>query len=70
MVFTHPNSNYILFNVYFQGLVTVEDEQAWMASYKYVGATTNIHPYLSTMVNYAQPVKFQGFDVAEGNIKG
>nr|XP_038032971.1 1-phosphatidylinositol 4,5-bisphosphate phosphodiesterase beta-4 isoform X9 [Anas platyrhynchos] len=52
-----------------KGLVTVEDEQAWMASYKYVGATTNIHPYLSTMVNYAQPVKFQGFDVAEGNIK-
>uniref|UniRef100_A0A8C6ZLL9 1-phosphatidylinositol 4,5-bisphosphate phosphodiesterase n=1 Tax=Nothoprocta perdicaria TaxID=30464 RepID=A0A8C6ZLL9_NOTPE len=48
-----------------KGLVTVEDEQAWMASYKYVGATTNIHPYLSTMVNYAQPVKFQGFDVAE-----
>uniref|UniRef100_A0A8C0LVB4 1-phosphatidylinositol 4,5-bisphosphate phosphodiesterase n=1 Tax=Canis lupus dingo TaxID=286419 RepID=A0A8C0LVB4_CANLU len=47
------------------GLVTVEDEQAWMASYKYVGATTNIHPYLSTMINYAQPVKFQGFHVAE-----
>ncbi|XP_050601004.1 1-phosphatidylinositol 4,5-bisphosphate phosphodiesterase beta-4 isoform X3 [Macaca thibetana thibetana] len=50
-----------------KGLVTVEDEQAWMASYKYVGATTNIHPYLSTMINYAQPVKFQGFHVAEGN---
>ncbi|XP_077807371.1 1-phosphatidylinositol 4,5-bisphosphate phosphodiesterase beta-4 isoform X8 [Macaca mulatta] len=48
-----------------KGLVTVEDEQAWMASYKYVGATTNIHPYLSTMINYAQPVKFQGFHVAE-----
>ncbi|XP_066090768.1 1-phosphatidylinositol 4,5-bisphosphate phosphodiesterase beta-4 isoform X2 [Saccopteryx bilineata] len=48
-----------------KGLVTVEDEQAWMASYKYVGATTNIHPYLSTMINYAQPVKFQGFNVAE-----
>ncbi|XP_043912527.1 1-phosphatidylinositol 4,5-bisphosphate phosphodiesterase beta-4 [Protopterus annectens] len=48
-----------------KGSVTVEDEQAWMASYKYVGATTNIHPYLSTMVNYAQPVKFQGFHVAE-----
>uniref|UniRef100_A0A452TPR6 1-phosphatidylinositol 4,5-bisphosphate phosphodiesterase n=1 Tax=Ursus maritimus TaxID=29073 RepID=A0A452TPR6_URSMA len=48
-----------------RGLVTVEDEQAWMASYKYVGATTNIHPYLSTMINYAQPVKFQGFHVAE-----
>uniref|UniRef100_A0A8C8YSW2 1-phosphatidylinositol 4,5-bisphosphate phosphodiesterase n=1 Tax=Prolemur simus TaxID=1328070 RepID=A0A8C8YSW2_PROSS len=48
-----------------KGLVTVEDEQAWMASYKYVGATTNIHPYLSAMINYAQPVKFQGFHVAE-----
>uniref|UniRef100_A0A8D0HA25 1-phosphatidylinositol 4,5-bisphosphate phosphodiesterase n=1 Tax=Sphenodon punctatus TaxID=8508 RepID=A0A8D0HA25_SPHPU len=48
-----------------KGVVTVEDEQAWMASYKYVGATTNIHPYLSTMINYAQPVKFQGFHVAE-----
>ncbi|XP_067563600.1 1-phosphatidylinositol 4,5-bisphosphate phosphodiesterase beta-4 isoform X3 [Pseudorca crassidens] len=48
-----------------KGLVTIEDEQAWMASYKYVGATTNIHPYLSTMINYAQPVKFQGFHVAE-----
>ncbi|XP_069464397.1 1-phosphatidylinositol 4,5-bisphosphate phosphodiesterase beta-4 isoform X2 [Ambystoma mexicanum] len=46
-----------------KGLET--DEQACMASYKYVGATTNIHPYLSTMINYAQPVKFQGFSVAE-----
>uniref|UniRef100_A0A8D0ECG4 Phosphoinositide phospholipase C n=1 Tax=Salvator merianae TaxID=96440 RepID=A0A8D0ECG4_SALMN len=36
-----------------------------MASYKYVGATTNIHPYLSALINYAQPVKFQGFHVAE-----
>ncbi|KAJ8355430.1 hypothetical protein SKAU_G00182240 [Synaphobranchus kaupii] len=42
-----------------------DDEQALIASYKYVGATTNIHPYLSSMVNYAQPVKFQSFDVAE-----
>lgn len=31
----------------------------------YVGSTTNVHPWLSSMVNYAQPVKFQGFDVAE-----
>ncbi|MBN3315501.1 PLCB4 phosphodiesterase, partial [Atractosteus spatula] len=48
-----------------KGGITVEDEQAWITSYKYVGATTNIHPYLSAMINYAQPVKFQGFDVAE-----
>ncbi|KAM3853602.1 1-phosphatidylinositol 4,5-bisphosphate phosphodiesterase beta-4 isoform 1-T8 [Vipera latastei] len=48
-----------------KGVITAEDEQAWMASYKYVGATTNIHPYLSTLINYAQPVKFQGFSVAE-----
>uniref|UniRef100_A0A3Q4HYW6 Phosphoinositide phospholipase C n=1 Tax=Neolamprologus brichardi TaxID=32507 RepID=A0A3Q4HYW6_NEOBR len=43
-------------------------EEALIAQYTYVGATTNIHPYLSAMVNYAQPVKFQSFDVAERNI--
>lgn len=43
-----------------------ESEEAAIAQYTYVGATTNIHPYLSAMVNYAQPVKFQSFDVAEG----
>ncbi|XP_062858329.1 1-phosphatidylinositol 4,5-bisphosphate phosphodiesterase beta-4-like isoform X2 [Trichomycterus rosablanca] len=40
-------------------------EQQLIASYKYEGATTNIHPYLSAMVNYAQPVKFPSFDIAE-----
>ncbi|XP_040207636.1 1-phosphatidylinositol 4,5-bisphosphate phosphodiesterase beta-4 isoform X1 [Rana temporaria] len=48
-----------------KGQETVDDEQAWMANYKYVGATTNIHPFLSAMINYAQPVKFQSFKVAE-----
>ncbi|XP_073528350.1 1-phosphatidylinositol 4,5-bisphosphate phosphodiesterase beta-4 isoform X4 [Phyllobates terribilis] len=48
-----------------KGATTADDEQAWMANYKYVGATTNIHPFLSTMINYAQPVKFQSFKVAE-----
>ncbi|XP_052119903.1 1-phosphatidylinositol 4,5-bisphosphate phosphodiesterase isoform X1 [Frankliniella occidentalis] len=33
----------------------------------YTGSTTRVHPWLSSMVNYAQPVKFQGFDVAEKN---
>uniref|UniRef100_A0A674NFS1 1-phosphatidylinositol 4,5-bisphosphate phosphodiesterase n=1 Tax=Takifugu rubripes TaxID=31033 RepID=A0A674NFS1_TAKRU len=42
-----------------------ESEEALIAQYTYVGATTNIHPWLSAMVNYAQPVKFQSFDVAE-----
>lgn len=46
-----------------------ESEEAIIAQYKYVGATTNIHPYLSAMVNYAQPVKFQSFDVAEGKLR-
>ncbi|XP_075234032.1 no receptor potential A [Lycorma delicatula] len=32
---------------------------------QYTGSTTNVHPWLSSMVNYAQPIKFQGFDVAE-----
>lgn len=45
-----------------------ESEEALIAQYTYVGATTNIHPYLSAMVNYAQPVKFQSFDVAEGRL--
>jgi len=32
----------------------------------YAGTSlTNIHPWLSSMVNYAQPVHFNGFDVAE-----
>uniref|UniRef100_A0A336LNY5 Phosphoinositide phospholipase C n=1 Tax=Culicoides sonorensis TaxID=179676 RepID=A0A336LNY5_CULSO len=32
---------------------------------QYTGSTTNVHPWLSSMINYAQPIKFQGFDVAE-----
>ncbi|UXI17042.1 hypothetical protein NH340_JMT02985 [Sarcoptes scabiei] len=43
----------------------VEPEQIAMANYRYTGATQHIHPYLSSLVNYAQPIKFQGFDVAE-----
>ncbi|XP_023245459.1 1-phosphatidylinositol 4,5-bisphosphate phosphodiesterase-like isoform X2 [Copidosoma floridanum] len=31
----------------------------------YTGSTTNVHPWLSSMVNYAQPIKFQSFDEAE-----
>ena len=50
----------------FQGMLTAEEEALLMTSYHYTGATTNIHPLLSSMVNYAQPVKFQGFDVADG----
>ncbi|GFU32301.1 1-phosphatidylinositol 4,5-bisphosphate phosphodiesterase beta-4 [Nephila pilipes] len=43
----------------------VSEEQTAMANYQYTGATTHVHPYLSNMINYAEPVKFQGFDVAE-----
>ncbi|XP_061499950.1 1-phosphatidylinositol 4,5-bisphosphate phosphodiesterase isoform X1 [Anopheles gambiae] len=32
---------------------------------QYTGSTTNVHPWLSSMVNYAQPVKFQSFDYAD-----
>lgn len=32
---------------------------------QYTGSTTNVHPWLSSMINYAQPIKFQGFDVAD-----
>ncbi|XP_021322946.2 1-phosphatidylinositol 4,5-bisphosphate phosphodiesterase beta-4 isoform X1 [Danio rerio] len=43
----------------------VADELAVIQSYTYVAATTNIHPYLSNIINYAQAVKFTGFDEAE-----
>ncbi|XP_055923291.1 1-phosphatidylinositol 4,5-bisphosphate phosphodiesterase isoform X2 [Eupeodes corollae] len=39
------------------------------AAANYSGSTTNVHPWLSSMINYAQPIKFQGFDKAiEKNI--
>jgi len=47
--------------------LTAEEEATLMTNYRYTGATANVHPYLSAMVNYAQPVKFQGFDVSEGS---
>lgn len=31
----------------------------------YTGSTTNVHPWLSSMINYAQPIKFVAFDAAE-----
>lgn len=30
----------------------------------YSSSTTSCHPWLSSMINYAQPIKFQGFDTA------
>ena len=42
-----------------------EEEEALMNRYQYKGATTNIHPLLSSRVNYAQPIKFPGFPKAE-----
>lgn len=47
------------------GDTNVADEQALIQSYTYVAATTNIHPYLSSIINYAQAVKFTGFEEAE-----
>ncbi len=29
------------------------------------GSTLNVHPYLSSMVVYTQPMKFQGFSVSD-----
>lgn len=36
-----------------------------LEAYQYTGATTKIHPLLSSLVNYTHPVRFQGFDVSE-----
>ncbi|EYC44386.1 hypothetical protein Y032_0463g1915 [Ancylostoma ceylanicum] len=51
----------------FQPVLTKEEEERIFAEYHYTGATTNIHPLLSSLINYTHPVKFSGFDVAEGN---
>ncbi|XP_028857675.1 1-phosphatidylinositol 4,5-bisphosphate phosphodiesterase beta-4 isoform X2 [Denticeps clupeoides] len=50
-----------------RGAETSVDVQDLINSYHYVAATTNVHPYLSSIVNYAQAVKFLGFEVAEEN---
>ncbi|XP_063725303.1 1-phosphatidylinositol 4,5-bisphosphate phosphodiesterase beta-4-like isoform X2 [Symsagittifera roscoffensis] len=34
-------------------------------NYQYVSATTNVHPVLSSLVNYCHPVKFQHFKSSE-----
>ena len=47
------------------GRLSEEEERALLNQYQYTGATTNIHPLLSSFVNYAQPVKFQSFDYSK-----
>lgn len=44
-------------------------EEKMFQVYEYKGATTRIHPWLSSMVNYAEPVKFQTFEMAEGTLQ-
>eukprot|EP00080_Pristionchus_pacificus_P014141 PDM74161.1 egl-8 [Pristionchus pacificus] len=51
----------------FKPALTKEEEERIFAEYNYTGATTNIHPLLSSLINYTHPVKFSGFDVAESN---
>ncbi|KFD49915.1 hypothetical protein M513_09244 [Trichuris suis] len=46
-------------------ILSKEEEERLFAQYHYTSATTNIHPLLSSLVNYTHPVKFGGFDVAE-----
>lgn len=45
--------------------ISQEGGDAEVPPIQYTGSTTNVHPWLSSMINYAQPIKFQGFDVAE-----
>lgn len=45
----------------------VPPEQLALQNYQYTGATVHVHPYLSSLVNYTQPVKFQGFEYADEN---
>ena len=52
-------------NVVPNGQLSEEEERALLNQYQYTGATTNIHPLLSSIVNYAQPVKFQSFEYSK-----
>ncbi|EZA57110.1 1-phosphatidylinositol 4,5-bisphosphate phosphodiesterase isoform X2 [Ooceraea biroi] len=47
------------------GSVGLGESIELVAAQPYTGSTTNVHPWLSSMVNYAQPIKFLGFDIAE-----
>ena len=42
-----------------------EEEEEYYNRYQHKSTTTNIHPLLSSRVNYTQPVKFFGFAKAE-----
>ena len=46
-------------------LTTTSVVQVAMANYRYTGATLKVHPLLSSLVNYIQPIKFPGFEAAE-----
>jgi hypothetical protein len=39
------------------------------AAAAHTGSTTNVHPWLSSMVNYAQPVHFNGFEAAASKLR-
>ncbi|XP_011874153.1 PREDICTED: 1-phosphatidylinositol 4,5-bisphosphate phosphodiesterase-like isoform X2 [Vollenhovia emeryi] len=47
------------------GSVGLGESIELVVAQNYIGSTTNVHPWLSSMVNYAQPIKFASFDEAE-----
>lgn len=46
-----------------------EGADAEAAAAAYTGSTTNVHPWLSSMINYAQPIKFQSFESSDREFK-
>lgn len=48
-----------------EGAPPAEGAEGEAAAVVHTGSTMACHPFLSSMINYAQPIKFQGFDVAE-----
>lgn len=45
--------------------LSTEEELRLLEMYHYTGATTKIHPLLSSIINYTHPVRFQAFDLSE-----
>lgn len=66
--FGENNFNFVFNKSTTNGQLSEEEERALLNQYQYTGATTNIHPLLSSIVNYAQPVKFQGFEHSKKKI--
>ena len=46
---------------------SMDEVAEYLANYHHSASLGNIHPSLSCLVNYTQPIPFPGFERSEGN---